>query len=171
VVAHPAPAALSGPARLRRGAGAALVAVLCALYARAFVLEFRTVASGSMAPALLPGDQVLIDRMLYAALPPALARLLPVRAPVAGDVVLARAPGQPRTRLLKRCAAVGGGRAGGTVVPAAHVYLLGDHGADSLDSRAFGPVPHRDLVGRAVLVLVSRERGGWRVSRTLRAVR
>ncbi|KAB2969203.1 MAG: S26 family signal peptidase, partial [Thermoanaerobaculia bacterium] len=62
--AHAAPSELTRGAR--RAARAALLAVLAALFCRAFVLEIRVVAGASMSPALLPGDRVLVDRLIYA---------------------------------------------------------------------------------------------------------
>jgi signal peptidase I len=43
-------------------------------------------------------------------------------------------------------------------VPAGTVFVLGDNRCDSTDSRAFGPVPDSDVVGRAFAVV-------WPVSR------
>ncbi len=37
------------------------------------------------------------------------------------------------------------------VVPEGHVYVCGDNRTNSLDSRAFGPVPFEDIVGRLAL--------------------
>lgn len=170
MVTHLPPAALSAA----RGAlRAGLAAILLALFARGFVLELRVVSGASMTPALLPGDRVLVDRMLYAPdLPAALARLLPVRAPRRGDVVLARSPDDGRTALIKRCVALAGDPLGPGVVPAGTLWLEGDHAADSRDSRAFGAVDRRAVTGRVVGVLVSKEpAGAWRWSRALRAVR
>jgi signal peptidase I len=170
VVAHLPSAALS----LALGAlRAGLAAVLLALFARAFVLELRVVSGSSMVPTLLPGDRVLVDRMLYASdLPPSLVRLLPVRAPIRGDVVLARSPDDGRSKLIKRCVALSGDRIGPGLVPPGAVWLEGDHAADSRDSRAFGAVDRQALAGRVVRVLASKHpAGSWRWSRTLRAVR
>lgn len=170
MVAHLPSAALSAALGTLR---AGLVAVLLALFARAFVLELRVVSGSSMMPTLLSGDRVLVDRMLYASdLPPPLVRLLPVRAPIRGDVVLARSPDDGRSKLIKRCVALPGDALGPGVVPAGTVWLEGDHAADSRDSRAFGAVDQGALAGRVVRVLVSKDPAGtWRWSRTLRTVR
>lgn len=86
----------------------------------------RVVVSGeSMTPALLPGDRWLVTR---------LGR---VRR---GDVVALCDPRQPQRVLVKRVADVA---AGGYVV-------LGDNPAASTDSRTFGVVPRRLVLGRCV---------------------
>jgi hypothetical protein len=149
-----------GPA-LRAG----LVAALAALYARAFVVAAATVPTGSMSPALLAGDRVLVDRMRYAqALPAAVATLLPVREVRPGDVVWLRSPERPGSALVKRCVAVAGERFDGALLPPGTLAVLGDRRADSRDSRHFGPVARAAVGGRVVLVLWSAEDGSvrWR---------
>ena len=170
MVAHSPPAELTLAARARRGARAGLAAVLAALFCRAFVLEIRVVAGDSMSPALLAGDRVLVDRLVYRG-PAALAGLLPVRDVRPGDVVLFRSPEDGRTALLKRCVAVPGDAVPGGAVPAGALYLVGDRRHDSRDSRAFGPVARGAVIGRAVAVLGSFAPGdGPRWSRSFRAV-
>jgi signal peptidase I len=170
VVTHLPSAALSATRSFLR---AGLAAILLALFFRGFVLELRVIAGTSMAPALLPGDRVLVDRMVFApGLPAPLSLLLPVREPARGDVLLARSPETARPTLVKRCAALGGDRVGSTLLPAGSVWLEGDHRADSRDSRVFGPVDRRAVSGRVVAILASKAPGGsWRWSRLLRAVR
>lgn len=166
------PAALTRAARARAGLALLLAAVLAALFFRTFVLEIRVISSASMTPALAVGDHVLVDRLLYlGSVPAPLAALLPARAVARGDVVLFRSPEDGRTALVKRCVALPGDIVPAGVVPAASLYLVGDHRADSRDSRVFGPVERALVDGRVVLVLGSRAPGGgWRASRTLRAV-
>jgi signal peptidase I len=170
VVAHLPSAALSAARGTLR---AGLAAILLALFARGFVFELRVIAGGSMAPTLLSGDRVLVDRMVFARTPPApLARLLPVREPARGDVLLARSPEGSRPALVKRCVALGGDRVGSTLLPAGAVWLEGDHRTDSRDSRTFGPVDRGAVTGRVVAILASKAPGGaWRWSRWLRPVR
>jgi Signal peptidase, peptidase S26 len=91
-----------------------------------------------MRPTLLPGDRLLVD-------PGAFRR----SAPRVGEVVLARDPQRPERRLLKRVAAVGGGRRpDGGEMPPGSVFLLGDDLERSRDSRTFGPVPVGELLGK-----------------------
>jgi signal peptidase I len=97
------------------------------------------VAEESMAPALAPGDWLLLD---------------PTTAgwPRRGSIVVFR---EPDTGILaiKRVAARPGDRvrisAGILHLGPDQAWLLGDNGALSIDSRRYGPVPLEALVGRA----------------------
>jgi nickel-type superoxide dismutase maturation protease len=85
------------------------------------------VVGESMAPALRPGDRLLVT-------PLALIRT--------GDVVALRDPRDRGRVLVKRVAAV--------LDAERSVVVLGDNPAASTDSRSFGPVPARLLLGRCV---------------------
>ncbi|MCM2269463.1 MAG: signal peptidase I [Thermoanaerobaculia bacterium] len=174
MVAHAAPAALSRSRGVAAPlARALLVGALVALFARAFVAAAAVVPTGSMTPALAAGDRVLVDRLVYAAdLPAALAALLPARPPRVGDVVWLRSPHAADGALVKRVAALAGQPFAGGTVPPGHLAVLGDRRADSLDSRAFGPVPAAAAAGRVCLVLWSAgDDEGLRRGRLLRVVR
>ena len=86
----------------------------------------------SMAPTLVPGDLVLITPRQARATLPAL-----------GSIVVARHPDRPATRIIKRLADV---QDGGLV-------LLGDNPGASTDSRQFGVVPSRLLIGEVTSVV------------------
>ena len=55
-----------------------------------------------------------------------------------------------------------GGESGTWHVPAGSYFLLGDNRAESCDSRAFGAVPKRDILGRVFLVYWPPSRLGFR---------
>ncbi len=90
------------------------------------------VVGGSMAPALLPGDRLVVVGRPFG--PPAW--------PEPGEVVAVRDPREPSRVLVKRVARLD--RATGTL------EVLGDATDHSSDSRDFGPVARSALVGRAV---------------------
>jgi len=164
---HLPPAALSRRSLVRGLFDAGLVAVLFALFARAFLIEVVSIPSDSMSPTLVAGDQVLVDRWIFA--DPATWRALPVRPVRSGDIVLFRSPLPPHPLLVKRCVAAGGEIAAGTPVPAGELFLAGDHRAGSFDSRDFGPVASSAVRGRVFAILWSRAAGDSR--RALSAVR
>jgi nickel-type superoxide dismutase maturation protease len=94
----------------------------------------RYVVEGpSMEPAYRDGDHVLVNRLAYRR-----------RAPRVGDVVVLRDPLRPRRILIKRIAkALGGGPEPSSFM------VLGDNPEQSRDSRLFGPVHRRQIIGRA----------------------
>lgn len=90
------------------------------------------VVGTSMAPALRPGDRLVVVARPWS--PPAWPR--------PGQVVAVRDPRRPDRILVKRVGVVDR--------PAGSLEVLGDAPDASTDSRTFGPVPRSSLVGRAV---------------------
>lgn len=157
--------ALSGVARVAR---ITLVALLLALFVRAFLVEVVAIPSASMAPTLLPGDQILVNRFVYSG--PS-AGLLPRRPVRQGDVVLFRPPFDPHQHYVKRCVALGGDWEGGGVLAPGMLWMEGDAREHSLDSRRFGPVPASTVEGRVLAVLWSRSGAAGGRGRILQQVR
>jgi len=89
--------------------------------------RFR-VEDDSMRPALEPGDYVLVNRWAYKFRPPA-----------KGDLVVVRDPETPQRFLVKRVSAV---------PDAMQIRVAGDNADRSRDSRAFGPIATREIVGK-----------------------
>lgn len=84
-----------------------------------------------MLPTLRPGDRLLVDRGAYRD-----------RAPRPGEIVVLVDPEEPSRWLVKRVSAVD--------VAGERVEVRGDAAAVARDSRRFGPVATRSLIGRVV---------------------
>jgi len=126
----------------------------------------------SMAPALVPGDRLLVDVRAYRSSPPAVGHIVVLVDPEAAD-----------RWLIKRVAGVGPGRFWRTrgllaevpalpadavppldaietvTLPDSTLYVTGD-AATARDSRQFGAVPFQALVGRAYYRYAPFERRG-----------
>lgn len=162
-------------------ARAFLIACLLALFVRGYLLQLYNVPSDSMAPGLLPGDHVAVDRFALS------------REPRRFEVLVFEGPGG--RRLIKRLLGLPGERVevvdhrilvdgrplekgasylllpspampAAAAVPASfgplrlgpdEFLLLGDQRGVSLDSRVFGPVERRRIVGRAFMIYWSIE--------------
>ena len=115
--------------------GATLPIAVVLAVAVAATLRRVEVVGASMAPTLLPGDRLLVVRWLPH--PP-------------GSIVAVPDPRRPERLLVKRVRAVG----------PAGVEVRGDAEAASTDSRHFGPVPARSVIGRAVWRYAPADRSG-----------
>jgi signal peptidase I len=134
-----------GSGRHSRQLGAlALVSVVAAAAALQSGIESVSVPDGAMAPSLLPGQHVLVQRLDSAA------------DAGRGDVVVIRAPGAPGTLYMKRL--IGGpgdvvlvsdGRA--VKAPEGHYFALSDNRVGSFDSHQGWFVAADDLVGRVMV--------------------
>lgn len=106
-------------------AGVVAVAGVAVAFPRRRLVRVE-VGGRSMAPALQPGDRVLVVRGLR---------------PRPGDVVAVTDPRLRSRLLVKRVRAIGADR---------RLELVGDNAVASTDSRTFGSVPHTLVTGRVV---------------------
>jgi signal peptidase I len=139
-----------------------------AMLVQLFIVKPFTIPSVSMEPTLMVGDRVLVNRLTYH-----------FRDPRRGDVVVFPSPIEDEN-LIKRIVAVGGdtvevkdgalylngqrqaepqlkdqtidGVFPLTTIPAGYVFMMGDNRNDSADSRVFGPVSTKALLGKAFVV-------------------
>jgi nickel-type superoxide dismutase maturation protease len=109
----------------------ALGAGLAAVAAARQWFDVVEVQGSSMAPNLVPGEWLIVERRTYARRPPRV-----------GEVILAADPREPRRELIKRVAAVD--------EPAGTLDLRGDAPDASTDSRTFGAIPMSAVRWRAV---------------------
>jgi len=138
------------------------------------VFQVVVVPTASMEQTVLIGDHLLVNRVSY--------RFQELRR---GEVVSFHAPGKRNAIFLKRVVAVGGDRVeirdgvvlvngaavsepyaehlagydergqSSMIVPKNEMFVLGDNRDRSEDSRYFGTVPVRSMVGKPVMVLWS----------------
>jgi signal peptidase I len=131
-----------------------------------FVGQVARVEGRSMLPTLHDQDRLIVNKLAYQ-----------LSKPQIGDIVMVRSPHEPDQMLVKRVVAAPGdtvrsedGRVyrnnvpvpdefvpeafrssdswGPETVPDGFYFVLGDHRNASSDSRVFGPVPEKYIVGR-----------------------
>jgi signal peptidase I len=161
-------------ANIREWVESIVIAVVLALLIRAFLIQAFKIPTGSMEPTLLPGDKIMVNKLLYR-----------FRQPQRGDVIVFKFPENPRRDFVKRLVALGGESLSisngdvyidgkkvnnpklkryyynfgpyGTmdsviVVPQDYYFVLGDNSRSSNDSRYWGFVPRKNLIGRASFI-------------------
>jgi len=134
-----------------------------------FVGQTARVDGLSMAPTLADQDRLVVNKLVYR-----------LHAPQRGDIVMLYYPEDPDKTFVKRVIGEPGDEVrivGGTVfvndvalldsfvapefrghddfgpftVPTAYYFVLGDHRNNSSDSRNWGPVPKKYIVGKVQL--------------------
>ncbi len=164
-----------------------VIAFILAMFIRTFFIQAFKIPTGSMIPTLLVGDKILVNKFIYGIkIPFTDLRILEIRDPKRGDVIVFKYPEEPKKDFIKRLVALEGekllisegkiyvnGKAlenslfgqryyynrgeysGGlkeVVIPKDSFYVLGDNSASSRDSRYWGFVPEKNLVGKAFLI-------------------
>jgi signal peptidase I len=129
--------------------GAFWVSGAFAGYAQKNIVMFCRIETGSMEPAVTPGDYVIFDNTAGDKI-----------APKKGVIVLFRYPDDRSKLYTKRVAGLPGDTLllsglGLIIVPHGHIFVLGDNLKHAVDSRVFGPVPLRDVIGKARQVYFS----------------
>ena len=80
-----------------------VIAVICALFLRTFVVQASKIPTGSMENNLLIGDHLLVNKFVFGPSETSLERrLLPIRPLRRGDVVVFKFPEQPERDFIKR---------------------------------------------------------------------
>ncbi len=104
--------------KVREYTEAILVALLAAMFLRAFVVQAFRIPTGSMKDTLLVGDFLLVNKFIYGVRTPdripiinariPFFRLPAFKKPKNGDVVVFKYPKDEKLDYIKRCIAVGG---------------------------------------------------------------
>ena len=146
-----------------------IIAIVLAVIIRTFIFQPFYIPSGSMMPTLYRGDRIIVSKLSYRFHPPQ-----------RGDIIVFRYPHNPKKTYIKRLIGLGGetvtladgrlyidGREtpepylppntyfpdfGPVKVPEGSYFLLGDNRMNSEDSRVWGFLDRRLIIGKAVLV-------------------
>jgi signal peptidase I len=136
--------------KVREYAEAIILALVLALFIRTFVVQAFKIPSPSMVPTLLVGDHILVNKFLFGFKVPFIdGKILSIREPERGDVIVFRYPLDRRMDFIKRCIAVGGETVeirdkkitvNGEPIQDPHAYFQNNSGrfVDGRDN--FGPV-------------------------------
>jgi len=160
---------MRGAALAAAGVPLALLVLLLGAVTTAFVVEPAHVNGGAMAPTIAAGSRVIVNKLAYRS-----------RRPQRGDVVMLYYPLQPELTFVKRVIAEEGDSIrisdghvflndvelkedayvpadarshddwGPHVVPEGYCFVMGDHRNNSADSRHWGFVPVRYVVGKVI---------------------
>ena len=95
--------------RLRENIEALVIAILLALFIRAFVVQAFKIPSGSMKNTLQIGDHILANKFIYGVkLPYFNTTIIPYKKPQRGDIVIFKFPLDPKKDFIKRTIGVSG---------------------------------------------------------------
>jgi signal peptidase I len=95
--------------KVRENIEALVIAVILALFIRAFVVQAFKIPSGSMQNTLLIGDYILVNKFIYGVkIPFTGITVLPIKNPQRGDIIVFKFPEDPSKDFIKRVVAVGG---------------------------------------------------------------
>ncbi len=148
---------------------------------RACVIEPVRLTDDSMQPILAEGNVALVWKLRYGIrVPGSGAMLLEWKSPKKGDLVVAVATGDPPANLLRRISAIPGEIA--TLADGKQIelkkgeyFLLAERKEGVMDSRQFGPVPMRSIIGKVTHTWFSKnpsspdgskvesEKSSWRI--------
>jgi signal peptidase I len=145
-----------------------VLAVVLAALLRMFIIQPFYIPSQSMEPTLLVNDRIIVNVLLYH-----------FRPPQRGDVVVFRYPLDPSRDFIKRLVAFGGETVevrddelivngvriaepyipheimadyGPFKVPPGCYFVMGDNRNNSDDSRVWGALPEKNMIGKAFLI-------------------
>jgi len=148
-----------------------VVALVLALIIRQFAFQTSEVLSGSMIPTLLVKDRVIVNKLVYRY----------YGSMKRGEIVLFRSTIQPPRDFIKRLVGLPGeeikirngmilinGKAideskwnirwdqsnfGPYRIPEGQYFFVGDNRPDSYDSRFWGAVPKKNIIGKAEIMI------------------
>lgn len=144
-----------------------IIAVALAVIIRVFILAPFFIPSGSMIPTLMEGDRIIASKITYR-----------FTAPKRGDIIVFKYPVDNKTDYVKRLIGLGGETVelknnrlyingqmmpenylpqgvrldnfGPEKVPEGEYFMMGDNRTNSSDSRSWGTLPRKNIIGKAL---------------------
>lgn len=94
---------------LRENIEAIIIAIVLALFIRAFIVQAFKIPSGSMKETLQIGDHILVNKFIYGIKFPFLGtNIIPISDPERGDIVVFKFPEDPKKDFIKRVVGIAG---------------------------------------------------------------
>ncbi|HEY4504381.1 MAG TPA: signal peptidase I [Candidatus Paceibacterota bacterium] len=110
---------------------------------RFFIVQPFIVQGASMVPTFQNGDYLIVDEISYH-----------FNEPKRGDVIIFKYPKDTSKYFIKRVEGMPGDIVDGKKLPDNQYFVLGDNRNASSDSRIWGSVPRRNIVGRPLVRLL-----------------
>lgn len=89
--------------KVRENIEALVIAIILALFIRAFVVQAFKIPTGSMKNTLLVGDYILVNKFVYGVKIPFTEKtLIPVKDPQRGEIIVFKFPKDPSKDYIKR---------------------------------------------------------------------
>ncbi len=151
------------------------IAVILAVIIRVFLFQPFYIPSGSMEPTLTKGDRIIVNKFLYR-----------LKEPQRGDIIVFKYPVNPERDFIKRVIGLPGetiqikesrvyidgapikqsflpedlryGDFGPVSIPEDSYFMMGDNRNNSEDSRVWGTLPRKNIVGKAMVIYWPLER-------------
>ena len=148
--------------------GLAYAVIVVLVIIRPFIVQVSVVPSPSMEPTLMVKDRLIVNKFIYR-----------FTTPHRGDIVIFKSPFKDGKDYVKRCIGIPGDTlrivdgdvyinnklliVPGTniqfdtfnfsqiTIPEEHYFVMGDNRANSYDSRFWGLVPKKDIIGQALI--------------------
>ncbi|RLD96505.1 MAG: signal peptidase I [Aquificota bacterium] len=158
-----------------------LIALIIALLIRTFIVQAFRIPSGSMIPTLLVGDHILVNKLAYRFGEPHRLDVVVFKFPLDSKKdYIKRVIGLPgdRLKIVNKVVFINGkplkepyvrhtdsrtiprgiqprDNYGPVVVPPGHYFVMGDNRDSSYDSRFWGFVSRKALIGKALIIYFS----------------